>query len=109
MTDMFPVENWSVTRCVIVMQQPVHLLPKFEAKSSYIFAQSQNVALVCGIHYFGSQNKFIMNNAFDVIENYEHDLAFAFSVSVSLDIFHCEDCCIVSFAYTFFPERIPNH
>jgi hypothetical protein len=26
-----------------------------------------------------------------------------------LDIFHCEDCCIVSFAYTFFPERIPNH
>jgi hypothetical protein len=33
----FPCENGSVRRCVVVMQQPVLLSPKFGAKSSHIF------------------------------------------------------------------------
>jgi hypothetical protein len=40
----FPGEKWSVRRCVVVMQQPVPLSPKFEAKSWHIFTQwQQNV------------------------------------------------------------------
>jgi hypothetical protein len=33
-------EKGSVRRCVVVMQQPVLLTPKFGAKSSHIFTQS---------------------------------------------------------------------
>jgi hypothetical protein len=36
----FPGEKGSVRRCVVVMQQPIFLLPKFGAKSSYVFTQS---------------------------------------------------------------------
>jgi hypothetical protein len=35
----FPGEKGSVRGCVVVMQQPVLLLPKFGAKSSHIFTQ----------------------------------------------------------------------
>jgi hypothetical protein len=37
----FPGEKGSVRLCVVVMQQPVLLSPKSEAKSSHIFSQSQ--------------------------------------------------------------------
>jgi hypothetical protein len=37
----FPGENGSVRWCVVIMQQPVLLSPKFEAKSSHILTQSQ--------------------------------------------------------------------
>jgi hypothetical protein len=36
----FPGEKRSVRWCVVVMQQPVHLLPKFGANSLHIFMQS---------------------------------------------------------------------
>jgi hypothetical protein len=36
----FPDENGSVRWCVVIMQQPVILLPKFRAMSSHIFMQS---------------------------------------------------------------------
>jgi hypothetical protein len=36
----FPGEKGSVRQCVVMMQQPVLLSPKFEAKSSHIFMQS---------------------------------------------------------------------
>jgi hypothetical protein len=36
----FSGEKGSVRRCVVVMQQPVPLSPKFGAKSSHIFTQS---------------------------------------------------------------------
>jgi hypothetical protein len=36
----FPDDKVSVRRCVVVMQQPLLLSPKFGAKSSQIFAQS---------------------------------------------------------------------
>jgi hypothetical protein len=36
----FPGEKGSVRWSVVVMQQPVPLSPKFEAKSSHIFTQS---------------------------------------------------------------------
>jgi hypothetical protein len=35
-----PEEKGSVRKCVLIMQQPVLLLPKFGAKSSQIFTQS---------------------------------------------------------------------
>jgi hypothetical protein len=35
-----PGEKGSVRRCVVMMQQPVPLSPKFGAKSSHIFTQS---------------------------------------------------------------------
>jgi hypothetical protein len=35
----FPGEKVSVRRCVVVVQQPVPLLPKFGAKSSHILTQ----------------------------------------------------------------------
>jgi hypothetical protein len=38
--QMFPGEKESVRRCVAMLQQPILLLPKFWAKSSYIFTQS---------------------------------------------------------------------
>jgi hypothetical protein len=38
--EKFPGEKGSVRRCVVMMQQPVLLLPKFGAKSSHIFMQS---------------------------------------------------------------------
>jgi hypothetical protein len=36
----FPGKKGSVRRCIVVMQQPVLLSPKFGAKSSHIFMQS---------------------------------------------------------------------
>jgi hypothetical protein len=36
----FPGGKGSVRRCVVVMQQPIVLSPKFGAKSSHIFTQS---------------------------------------------------------------------
>jgi hypothetical protein len=36
----FPGEKGSVRRCIVVMQQPVVLSPKFGVKSSHIFTQS---------------------------------------------------------------------
>jgi hypothetical protein len=36
----FPGEKASARMCFVVMQQPVLLLPKFRAKSSYIFLHS---------------------------------------------------------------------
>jgi hypothetical protein len=37
----FPGEKESVKRCVVMVQQPVSLSPKFGTKSSHIFMQSQ--------------------------------------------------------------------
>jgi hypothetical protein len=36
----FPDEKGSVRRCIVMMQQPVLLSPKFGVKSSHIFMQS---------------------------------------------------------------------
>jgi hypothetical protein len=36
----FPGGKGSVRQCIVMMQQPVLLSPKFEAKSSHIFTQS---------------------------------------------------------------------
>jgi hypothetical protein len=36
----FPGEKGSLIQCIVVMQQPILLLPKFGVKSSHIFIQS---------------------------------------------------------------------
>jgi hypothetical protein len=78
----FPGEKVNVKQCDIVMQQPVRLSPKFGAKSSYIFTQSPlNVAMVCGIDCLACEDKFLVNNPFDVKENYEHALDFVLHLS----------------------------
>jgi hypothetical protein len=51
----FSFEKGSVTRCIVVMQQPVLLSPKFE-----------NVIVVCGIDCLACQNKFFVNNPLHV-------------------------------------------
>jgi hypothetical protein len=59
----FPGEKGSVRRCVVVMQQPVYLSPKFGVKVSHIFKQSpQNVTVVCGSNCLAWQEKFFVNN-----------------------------------------------
>jgi hypothetical protein len=46
----FPGEKGSVRMCVVIIQQPVPLLPKFRTKTSHIFTQSPwNVTAVSGI------------------------------------------------------------
>jgi hypothetical protein len=60
-------ERESVRRCVIVMQQPVLLSPKFGAKSSHIFTQSPlNVTVVCGIDCLAYQGEPFVNNSLHV-------------------------------------------
>jgi hypothetical protein len=62
-----------VRRCVVVIQQPVLLSPKFGAKSSNIFTQSQqNVTVVCGIDCLACQDELFVNNPLKVKENYKH-------------------------------------
>jgi hypothetical protein len=64
--------------CVVVMQQPVPLSPKFGAKSLHIFTQSPyNVTVVCGVDCLGRQEELFENNFFDVKGNYEHALDFS--------------------------------
>jgi hypothetical protein len=53
------LEKESVRRCIVVMQQPVLLWPKFWAKSSHIFTQ-------CRIYCLACQDKLFLNNPVDV-------------------------------------------
>jgi hypothetical protein len=65
-------------RCVIVMQQPFLLSPKFWVKSSNIFKQSLYIVrIVRGMYCLISQDEFFVNNSFDARDNYEHALDFA--------------------------------
>jgi hypothetical protein len=66
-----------------MMQQRVLLSPKFETKSSPIF-QVLNLTVVCRIDCLACQDKFFVINHLDVKENDEHDLDFAFHLSLSL-------------------------
>jgi hypothetical protein len=55
----FSGEKGNVRRCVVVMQQPVPLSPKFGAKFSHIFTQSPlNVRVVCGSDCLACQDEF---------------------------------------------------
>jgi hypothetical protein len=98
---------WDGASCVVAMQQPVLLSPKFEAKSSHIFTQSPwNVTVVCGTDCLACQDEFFVNNPLDVKENDGHALDFALHLfrlfrSASLD-FLCT-------ANAFLSERLPNH
>jgi hypothetical protein len=77
-----PGEKGSVKRCVVVMQQPVLLSPKFGAKSSHIFMQSPyNVAVTCGIDCLACHGEFFVNNQLDIKQNDEHALDFALHLS----------------------------
>jgi hypothetical protein len=76
-----PSEKGNVRLCIVVMQQPVILLPTFGSKSSQIFTQSQsNVIVVCLIDWLACQDEFSVNNPHDV-EIYEHSLDFALHLS----------------------------
>jgi hypothetical protein len=60
-----------VRRCVVVMQQPVLLSPKFGAKSSHIFTHSwQKVAVICGIDCEAYQDEFFINNPLNQVEGF---------------------------------------
>jgi hypothetical protein len=59
----FPGEKESGRWCVVVMQEPVLLSPKFGVKSSTIFIQSpKNVTVVCKIDCLACQEEFFVNN-----------------------------------------------
>jgi hypothetical protein len=74
----FPVENGTVRRCVVMMQQSIILSPKSGAKCWHIFKQSSyNVTVVGGIDCLACQDEFFANNALDVKESDEHALEFA--------------------------------
>jgi hypothetical protein len=61
-----------VRRCVVVMQQPVVLSPKFGKKSSHIYTQSlQNITVVGGTDCLACQEEYFVNSTFDVKENDE--------------------------------------
>jgi hypothetical protein len=64
------------------MQQPVLLSPKFEAKSSHIFAQSRSVIVVYGLECLACQDELFVNNLFAVEENLEHALEFVLHLSL---------------------------
>jgi hypothetical protein len=77
-----PGEKWSKRQCIVVMQQPVLLSPKFGAKSLHIFTQSPwNISVVWGIDCLGCQDKFFVNNPLDVKESDEPALDFALHLS----------------------------
>jgi hypothetical protein len=92
-----------------MMQQPVLLSPKFEAKSLHIFMQSQwSVTVVYRIDCLFCQDEFFVNIPLGVKENYEHGLDFA------LHLFHLLSVSVVSLdfpciAYAFFPKRLSNY
>jgi hypothetical protein len=78
----FPSEKESVRWCVVVMQQPVLLSPKFWAKSSHIFTQlPSNVTVEYGIDCSACHGEFFVKNPLDVKENYEHAIDFALRLS----------------------------
>jgi hypothetical protein len=88
----FSGEKGSVGLCIVVMQHPVLLSPKFGVNFSYIFTQSsQNVTVICRIDCMAYENEFFVSNPFDIKENDAHVLDFSlhltlhFSVSVNLD------------------------
>jgi hypothetical protein len=81
-SQKFPGEKGSVRRCVVVMQQPVLLSPKFGSKFSHIFTHSlYNVTVVCVINCLAYQDELFVSNPFDVKENDEHALNFALHLS----------------------------
>jgi hypothetical protein len=61
-----------------LLQQPVFLSPKFRAKSSQIFTQSQqNVTVVYEIDCLACKDEDFVNNPLDVEENDEYALDFS--------------------------------
>jgi hypothetical protein len=61
----FPGEKVSARLCVVMMQQPVLLLPKFGVKSTH-FQSPYNITVVCGIDCLACQEEFFVNNHTDV-------------------------------------------
>jgi hypothetical protein len=102
------VKKGSVRRCVVVMQLPVLLSPKFGAKSSHIFMQSPlNFTVICRIDCLTFQDEPLQNNPLDVKENDEHALDFALHLSRLLSFpasfdFPCT-------GHAFFPKHLSNH
>jgi hypothetical protein len=91
----FDGEKESVGQCVVMLQQPVILSPKFRAK--HILMQSPwNVTVVCGIDCLACQDKFFVNNPLDVKENYEHAPDFTFRLSRSRWIWISHVCVMLS-------------
>jgi hypothetical protein len=84
----------SVRLCVVVVQQPVLLLPKFGTKSSHIFTDLElNVTAVCETDCMVCQDELFVSNPFDVNGNDDHALGFAFHLfrpfSVSVNLTFC--------------------
>jgi hypothetical protein len=79
----FPGEKGSVRRCVVVMQRPIRLPPKFGKQSSHIFMQSTyNATVLRGIDRFACKDEFFVNNPLDVKKkNCGHALDFGLHLS----------------------------
>jgi hypothetical protein len=78
----FPVGKGSERRCIVVMQQPVLLSPKFGSKSFHILMQSPlNVRVVSGIDCLVCQHEFYVSNPPNSKENDEHALDFVLQLS----------------------------
>jgi hypothetical protein len=98
----FTVGKGSERRCVVVMQQPFVLSPKFGGKYSHIFTQSTcNVTVVCGIDCLDCQDKFFVSNPLGCQMKWWACSWFCclpvspFSVLAMFGLFHWEDCCYV--------------
>jgi hypothetical protein len=86
---------------VVVMKEPVVVVPKFRSFSPHIFSQaSQNITVKVRVHHSVRGNKFTVNNPLPVEKTSmlfaEPTTCFAFFALGDCGLVHCNYCCFVS-------------
>jgi len=97
----FPHSERGVCRRIVMVQQPVSVLPHLRPFVPHIFPQSQNLAVKIPIDSLTRWNKLLMHNSSIVKKIMNIDLMLlqtwhTFFGRGEDGVFHCEDCCFVS-------------
>jgi hypothetical protein len=88
--------------CIVVMKEPVVVVPKLWFFSLHIFSQvSQNVTAEVRVDHSFRKNRFMVNSPLHVKKNNEHTVVglrscHAIFALGDCGLFHCDDCCFVS-------------
>jgi hypothetical protein len=93
-----------VTDCIVIMEQPIARAPHFRSLSLNVLTQTvNNIAVELGVYglAFGRKLKVTITR---MSKNTKSMLLVALQICLAFglgdpELFHCEDCCLVSGSY----------
>ena len=95
----------SVKGCIVIMEQPVALMPQFRSFLPNVLPQTaKNITVEPGIHGLAFGGIYMVHNPSNVentmsVLSVTLQLCLAFFGLGDRGLFHCEDCCLVSGSY----------